>query len=217
MSKQMSKQSPADVIAACEADIDRLKRGLEAQAARAIELAEQRKAASYAAHVQHDPESRKQLDAINAEIGTHASELQSFDEALVIAHERLRQAQLAQAREQRKAAIKEQQKLTAEFRKIGPFMDRATDDLRRGLLALKQNAAAVGKDYRHVAMLHRCLQVAFFGTPLQEYVGVPDSNDRRSFASFSGVVNQWCDSNDATLRHELAALDGEQTKTTEAA
>ena len=45
MSKPNKQQSPADAIAACEADIDRLKRGLEAQAARAIELAEQRKAA----------------------------------------------------------------------------------------------------------------------------------------------------------------------------
>jgi hypothetical protein len=45
VSKPNKQQSPADAIAACEADIDRLKRGLEAQAARAIELAEQRKAA----------------------------------------------------------------------------------------------------------------------------------------------------------------------------
>jgi hypothetical protein len=210
VSKPNKQQSPADAIAACEADIDRLKRGLEAQAARAIELAEQRKAASYAAHVQHDPESRKQLDAINAEIGTHASELQSFDEALVIAHERLRQAQQAQAREQRKAAIKEQQKLSKEFRELGPFLDKATDNLRRGLIALKANASVVGRDFRHVQMLHRVLSVALFDTPFRDAFGVPDANDRRSFATFSGVVNGWCDSNDASLRHELEALDGAQ-------
>jgi hypothetical protein len=143
--------------------------------------------------------------------------MREHDHALVEAEQRLRLLQTALAREQRKAALKEQQKLSAEFRKIGSFMDRATDNLRRGMLALKQNAAGVGKDARHVATLHRCLQVAFFGTPLQEYVGVPDSNDRRNFSSFSGVINAWCDSTDASLRHELQTLDGEQLTNEKAA
>jgi hypothetical protein len=219
MSKQQTNKpaSPAELISKAEADIARLEHEREAHVARGAELAERRKAASYGAHVQHDPESRKQLDAVNAEIGMHASELQSFDDALATARTKLAEAQQAQAREQRKAALKEQQKLSAEFRKIGPFMDRATDDLRRGMLALKQNAASVGKDHRHVATLHRCLQVAFFGTPLQEYVGVPDSNDRRNFSSFSGVINAWCDGHAEALKHELEALDGAQQEHTEAA
>jgi hypothetical protein len=219
MSKQQTNKpaSPAELISKAEADIARLEHEREAHVARGAELAERRKAASYGAHVQHDPESRKQLDAVNAEIGMHASELQSFDDALATARTKLAEAQQAQAREQRKAALKEQQKLSAEFRKIGPFMDRATDDLRRGMLALKQNAASVGKDHRHVATLHRCLQVAFFGTPLQEYVGVPDSNDRRNFSSFSGVINASCDGHAEALKHELEALDGAQQEHTEAA
>jgi hypothetical protein len=137
--------------------------------------------------------------------------MESVLAAIAEAQQRLQQAQQAVAREQRRSELKEQQQHSKEFRELGPFMDKATDNLRRGLLALAKNAASVGKDHRHVATLHRCLMVAFFGTPLQEYVGVPDSNDRRSFASFSGVVNAWCDSRDAALRHELAALDGAQT------
>ena len=84
MSKQTSKQppSPADLIAACEFDIVRLEQERETHVARGVILAERRKAASYAAHVQHDPDSRKALDAINSEIGARASELQSFDDAI---------------------------------------------------------------------------------------------------------------------------------------
>jgi hypothetical protein len=86
------------------------------------------------------------------------------------------------------------------------------------LQALSQNAAAVGKDHRHVFTLHRVLAVAFSGTPFKEAFPVPDSNDRRTFASFANVINQWCDHRGADLARELAALDeGEQTNKPEAA
>ena len=117
----------------------------------------------------------------------------------------MRSSRRAQAREERKAQIKELQKLSKEYRELGPFLDKATDNLRRGLIALKQNASSVGRDFRHVQSLHRVLPVALFDTPFRDAFGVPDSNDRRTFASFSGVVNGWCDSNDAALRHELAS------------
>jgi hypothetical protein len=219
MSKQaVNKQlSPAEAIAACEADIARLERERDAHVARGVELAERRKAASYAAHVQHDPESRKALNAINAEIGTHGSELQSFDDALTTARLKLDDARALQAREERKAQIKEQQNLSREYRRLGPFLDNATDHLRRGLQALSKNAAGIGKDVRHVQTLHRVLSVALFDTPFRDAFGVPDANDRRSFSSFAGVINQWCDGNDAALKQELQALDGAQQQTDEAA
>ena len=99
MSKQQTNKpaSPAELISKAEADIARLEHEREAHVARGAELAERRKAASYGAHVQHDPESRKQLDAVNAEIGMHASELQSFDDALATARTKLAEAQQAQA------------------------------------------------------------------------------------------------------------------------
>jgi hypothetical protein len=78
MSKQQAnkqQQSVAEKITACEADISRLEHEREAHVARGVELAERRKSASYAAHVQHDPDSRKALDTVNAEMVTHASEL----------------------------------------------------------------------------------------------------------------------------------------------
>ena len=87
----------------------------------------------------------------------------------------------------------------------------ATGDLRRGrgLTGAAQGARGdvVGKDLRHVGTLHRVLQVAFFDTVFRDAFGVPGHDERRSFSSFSGVM-AWCDSNDASLRHELAALDG---------
>lgn len=108
MSKQHNKlperkqPSPAELIAACEADIVRVERLRDQHIDRGVELAERRRVASYAAHVQHDPESRKQLDAVNAEIGTHASELQSFDDALVEARAKLNNAQALLARNARR-------------------------------------------------------------------------------------------------------------------
>lgn len=60
MSKQTNpskQQSVAEKITACEADIARPEHEREAHVARGAELAQRRKSASYAAHVQHDPES----------------------------------------------------------------------------------------------------------------------------------------------------------------
>ena len=125
---------------------------------------------------------------------------------------KLVEAQAAKAREERKAAIKQLQQRSKEYRELGPFLDRATDNLRRGLIALKQNASVVGRDFRHVQTLHRVLSVALFDTPFRDAFGVPDSNDRRTFATFAGVVNGWCDSNDASLRHELAGARRREQK-----
>jgi len=156
----------------------------------------------------HDAEASRELsDAREAALRAE-QELTEVDSALAAARGKLVEAQQAQAREARKAAIKQLQQRSKEYRELGPFLDRATDNLRRGLIALKANASVVGRDFRHVQTLHRVLSVALFDTPFRDAFGVPDSNDRRTFASFSGVVNGWCDSNDASLRHELEALDG---------
>jgi hypothetical protein len=61
------------------------------------------------------------------------------------------------------------------------------------------------------ALLHRVLSVAFFDTIFRDHFGVPDSNDRRTFSTFSNVINGWCDSADRNLARELEALDGNQT------
>jgi hypothetical protein len=191
---------------------------LEAKRAAAVkhgtDLADERANVALAAHT-GDDKAAKRLEEIHAAIVRHGSELASLDAAIRAAGTKVDAAQRAAAAEKRKAAIKEQQKLSKEFRELGPFLDKATDNLRRGLIALKQNASVVGRDFRHVQTLHRVLSVALFDTPFRDAFGVPDSNDRRTFASFSGVVNGWCDSNDASLRHELEALD--ETKTEAAA
>jgi hypothetical protein len=101
----------------------------------------------------------------------------------------------AKAGEERRAAIKQLQQRSKEFRELGPFLDKAVDNLRRGAIALKENASVVGRDWRHVATLYRVLSVALAGTPFREALPVPDSNDRRTFATFSAVINGWCDSN----------------------
>ena len=214
---KLSESTQQQAVAEAERVVVELQAKRDAHVERGRELDERRKSLSYAAHVQHDPASRKTLDALNEEVAKHGSELQSLSDAIGEAAQRLWTAQQAQAREHERSAIMEDQKRSKEFRELGPFLDKATDNLRRGLMALKKNAASVGKDFRHVQTLHRVLSVALFDTPFRDAFGVPDANDRRTFATFSGVINQWCNSRDANLQHELQALDGEQTKTTEAA
>jgi hypothetical protein len=67
------------------------------------------------------------------------------------------------AREQRRVVVKQLQKRSKEYREIGPFLDKATDNLRKGLIALKENASVVGRDHRHVQTLHRDWRAGGFG------------------------------------------------------
>ena len=119
-------------------------------------------------------QSKELADAREAALRAE-QELTEIDSALATARSKLAEARQAQAREERRAAIKEQQQLSKEFRELGPFLDKATDNLRRGLIALKQNASIVGRDFRHVQTLHRVLSVALFDTPFRDAFGVPDS------------------------------------------
>jgi hypothetical protein len=57
----------------------------------ATELADERSACSYAAHVQHDPEARKRLSEINSELALSDSELRNIDAAIAEAVRRVDQ------------------------------------------------------------------------------------------------------------------------------
>lgn len=60
-------------------DAERVLAELEARRValveRGAELAETRKRVAYAAHVITDPEARRELDRVNAEVATHDSEM----------------------------------------------------------------------------------------------------------------------------------------------
>jgi hypothetical protein len=192
-----------------------LRQRLVAHDEAGAQLIAERGEISFKVHGDGNPQARVRLSEINNQLIVHASERESLVAALKEAEARFEMARGIVAREQRRVAIREQQKLSRQFRELGPFLDRATENLRKGLIALKANAPVVGRDFRHVQTLHRVLSVALFDTPFRDHFGVPDSNDRRTFSNFSGVINGWCDSADANLKHELASLDGE--KATEAA
>jgi hypothetical protein len=172
---------------------------------------ERRKAASYAAHVRHESDARQVLDTVNAEMATHASELASFDDALVTARAKLEQAQQAQAREVERAHIVEQRRLNDEVRKLGPWLDRAVADYAGGLRGLMK-VPGLGLPHptngQQVLMLYRCLLVALRGTPWEREFGVADSNDKKSFGSHAAIINQWADANERDFAYRLAALDG---------
>ena len=121
MSKQQTNTqhpSPVEAISACEADIARLEGKREQLAQRVAEHASARERLSYRAHVQQDAEASKEL-AEAREAALHAErELTEIDSALVTARGKLNEAQGAAAREERRAQIKEQEKLSKEFRHL---------------------------------------------------------------------------------------------------
>jgi hypothetical protein len=153
-------------------------------------------------------------DAVNAEIATHASELASFDDALVEARQRLALAQAAAAREAERERILEQRRLNEEYKKLGRWLDRAADDWIAGARGALNNAKGLARPAsaeRVLITLLRVLRVKVRGTAaLERELGVSDSNDARSFPSYQHVFDGWCDGNEREYAQRLAALDGEQ-------
>ena len=212
----MTNNDPGKAVAKAQSVVADLESKREAAIKHGTELADERANVALAAHT-GDAKAAKRLQEIHQQIALHGSELASLDAALRAAATKVEAAQRGVEAEARRAALKDRRARSRQFRELGPFLDKATDNLRRGLIALQENAASVGKDIRYVQMLHRVLQVALFDTPFRDAFGVPGHDERRNFASFSGVINQWCDSNDAALKHELLALDGDKQTNTEAA
>jgi len=92
---------------------------------RGVKLAEERRNIAYQAHTDGDAEARKRLDKLNAEAVAHASELQSLDDALSTARERLVAAQAVAARSEDKAKAQELRQAVAAFAKHGRDLDAA--------------------------------------------------------------------------------------------
>jgi hypothetical protein len=222
MSKQSHRPSspapsPGQRIVNAEQVITALEAKHQAAVERCAEYNSAREALAFRAHAQMDHEAGKELSeardlALSAE--REAAEILA---AMATAKHRLLEAQQALARQQRRDAIREQQKRCREYAELGPFLDRALDHLQRGLQALSKNAHVVGKDHRFVFATHRVIAVALNGTPFAGAFPVPDSSDKRSFPNFSHVVGQWVSTQEAALQRELAALDDRQTKNDEAA
>lgn len=130
-SRQPPPPTPQQAVESAQrviAELDARRNGL---VERGAELAEQRRSAAYSAHVQHDHEARLTLDQVNAEVATHASELQSVDDALVTARERLQQAQRAEALAADREQAKALRAAVREFHEAGVRVDHALGLLAR--------------------------------------------------------------------------------------
>jgi hypothetical protein len=88
-------------------------------------LPELRRNASYAAHVEQNADARDDLDAINAEIATHQSELASLDDAIAAAKNRVVVAQAMEKDSVDRAKAKEAVEVLEAFRKAGHDLDNA--------------------------------------------------------------------------------------------
>jgi hypothetical protein len=109
MSKQTTKQPD---IEASLVGFEKQRAALEAKREECqrhgVELAEERAAVSFAAHVDGDAIARARLDQLNIEIATHGSELASIDAALQASADRLdeaRRAAAAKSDEENRAAL----------------------------------------------------------------------------------------------------------------
>jgi hypothetical protein len=196
---------------------------LEAKRAAAVkhgtELADERANVALAAHT-GDEKAAKRLQEIHQAIAMHGSELASLDAALRAAGTKVEVAQAAVARATERLHILDLKKQNDEVRKLGPWLDEAVADYvggLRGLLKVTSLGLPHPSNGQQVLMLYRCLLVALRGTPWEREFGVADSNDKKTFGSHAAIIDQWCNSNARDFEHRLAALDGEQTKATEAA
>jgi hypothetical protein len=194
-------------LRAAEKIVGDLEEKSQRLARRGKEIGDRIAALGFKVHAENDAAARAELDKLSGEAVAHQAEMRSLGAAINQAANNVEAVRGVVAREVRRVAIKEQQKLVKQFKELGPFLDKATQNLRKGLIALKENSPVVGRDFRHVQTLSRCLQVALFDTPFRDAFGVPDHPTRQSFSNFSGVLNGWCDSCDSNLARELEALD----------
>jgi hypothetical protein len=171
---------------------------LEAKAARLVEhgaeLAEQRRAASYQAHAQHDAEARKVLDRVNAEVATHASEMASIDDAIATAKGRLG---VARAHEASRADREKAQKLreaVQEFLEIAGDLDEAIGDV--AVLGRRLNntwremqllGAKVPTHSQMESLGGRAVAAAILGMPWARLFSPPpiSPHERHSFAELA--------------------------------
>jgi DNA repair exonuclease SbcCD ATPase subunit len=104
--------------------IAKLERKRAACVRRGTEWADERAATALEAHTGNKA-ARQRLDEINTALATHASELASFDAALVRAGEQLAAAQAAKAREQDCEQACEQRSAFSRLARAGVAADEA--------------------------------------------------------------------------------------------
>src|SRR5262249_22398993 len=176
---------------------------------RGVELADERANVALDAHT-GNAKARKRLDEINAAIASHASELASYDAALKVAGERLRDAQAAEAREQDKANAKA---LRGEIKTLLAASELADEALAQLVVAGNALKAAIDQinalgfpHPTHMQLLthgERVCKTVLMQTPWARGFEHIAPGDRRQF---SDIIPQWA----AMLERAVAEKLGEK-------
>jgi len=121
MKTKEKRQSVGD----CEETLRALEIKREQLIQRGEKLPQLRREASYAAHVEKDVKSRHTLDKVAHEAATHGSELESLDDAIACAKNRLLVAKAMEGEVAARAKAKEAIEVVAHFKKLGRDLDEA--------------------------------------------------------------------------------------------
>jgi hypothetical protein len=203
----------------CEATIRDLERKREACVKRGTELNDERAAVALDAHT-GDAKAAKRLAAIHTAIATHGSELASIDAAIKAATERLRQAQVIEAREQDKVsaeALREVvSRLGERMRKADKYFAAAIGELNAAHAELEQVhvlGSAFPTQQQLAVNAIMALQTWLRQLPdhmHREFVPALPPNQRRTFTAFWARMAE-------PLARSIAARLGEPQQETETA
>jgi hypothetical protein len=182
--------------------------------ARAVEIAEARKALGFRVHADGDAKARAKLDKLNAESATLAGEIESLDGAIAEATTRVRQAQAAEAQVQARETARKLLKMADAVVGYAQSLDdanairveasRALADELMQMRSLAQELGMFVPSHEQLfAMGSRADQTATMQTPWAREIGehLPP-NQRRDHMSYA---QSW----HVAITKAVAALVGE--------
>jgi hypothetical protein len=182
-------------VAAAEKVLADLQEKRQALVTHAAVLDSQRRDAAFAAHVKGDPEARRTLDKINAEVAVHSSELASVDDAIAAAKGKLAVARIHESRAADRAAAQAVRKELEKFREHGHALDVALEaiavhgrELQETLIRMQQLGVNFPSGQQLISIGSRALLAACGQTPWRRSFETLPPRERYRFGQ---VVDGW--------------------------
>jgi hypothetical protein len=205
-----TQHEPRQTVADCEETLRVLESKRAELVARGAELPELRKGAAYLAHVERNAEARRALDKVNAEVATYASELQSLEDAIDAAKNRVLIAQAFESAADDQARAARALEMLGAFQLAGHELDDAlrtvaeTGKLLGNLLPQLHAAGVRTPTYEQLdALGYQAFASAIMQTPWHRRFEHLAPNERKSFR---GLIDAWV----MAMRPRLKGQLGEQ-------
>ena len=213
MKVKIAKAKP-ESVADCEAALRALEEKRAELVQRGEKLPEERRNASYDAHVENSLQARRTLNRVAAEIATYATELASLDDAITAAKNKVLIAQAFEADQAKRAKAKESVAVIAAFKKAGHDLDAALRQIAKqgealnGLLS--QLHATTGSNFPSHDQLdtlgYAAVMTALLRTPWARQFRPMQPSQRREFGPlFAG----WAEVLENRIKPLLADVEDE--------